>query len=497
MAIKQREMETRKKLLENPVKLKEIHRLLRNDTDLDGKSKRGGKDKKTLKKKKKDKKSKKSSKNEANDLDDILAKKYRKIRKETMDDQDDGNLDIDKFLALKYHQLSNELDKMSGKSKKKQSKDNTEKNERVRDRQPYDERDRGTAYRDRDRNTKMDKKSRNYVDNNRYQRNHSRSPDHNRRDRKYSPMKRNHRSTSVSASQGNSHIRQRDERFDRERNPRSPSHDRVGRNRRHQSQDRNDGNRRPPSKERDRRNRRQLSQDRDRQARRSRSENEKGRRRRSPSKDRVRRSRSRSQSRNTRAKYEDSTTRRKSRSKSRHDEKIEQSTRITAEAAKSTRSSSSSSTSTSSSSSSSDASVNQEHPKMIYGLVSADGKKIEIKNKYQPIEKKGSDTTTTKKMNQAKPKRVTLTEEEKERKLMEMQENAKLRVIECQQIMERNKKEKLAEEAQLSQTFDKDYVNKEMRKAIANQFSVESRIKSNINHIQRSGRTMEANFAKR
>lgn len=133
---------------------------------------------------------------------------------------------------------------------------------------------------------------------------------------------------------------------------------------------------------------------------------------------------------------------------------------------------------------------------MVYGLVSADGKKIEIKNKYQPVERKESDKAT-KKMIQAKPKRVALTEEEKERKLMEMQDNARMRVIECQQIMERNKKDKQAEEAQLSQTFDKDYVNKEMRKALANQFSVESRIKSNINNIQRSGRTMEANFAKR
>lgn len=133
---------------------------------------------------------------------------------------------------------------------------------------------------------------------------------------------------------------------------------------------------------------------------------------------------------------------------------------------------------------------------MMYGLVSADGKKIEIKNKYQPTERKDSEKVT-KKTIQAKPKRVALTEEEKEQKLLEMQENAKIRVIECQQIMERNKKEKMAEEDQLSQTFDKDYVNKEMRKAIANQFTVESRIKSNINNIQRSGRNMETNFARR
>lgn len=133
---------------------------------------------------------------------------------------------------------------------------------------------------------------------------------------------------------------------------------------------------------------------------------------------------------------------------------------------------------------------------MVYGLVSADGKKIEIKNKYQPTEKRESEKVT-KKVVPAKPIRMALTEEEKKQKLMEMQEDARMRVIECQQIMERNKKEKMAEETQLSQTFDKEYVNKEMRKAIANQFTVESRIKSNLNNIQRSGRTMEANFAKR
>lgn len=135
---------------------------------------------------------------------------------------------------------------------------------------------------------------------------------------------------------------------------------------------------------------------------------------------------------------------------------------------------------------------------MVYGLVSADGKKIEIKNKHQPIDRKENEKVTKTMVNQQpKTKRVPLTEEEKERKLMEMQENAKMRVVECQEKMERNRKEKLAEEAQVSQTFDKDYVNKEMRKAIANQFSVENRIKSNMNNIQRSGRTMEANFAKR
>lgn len=49
MAIKQKEIESRQKILENPVKLKELHRLLKNDKSI--KEKKG---------KKKDKKEKKS-----------------------------------------------------------------------------------------------------------------------------------------------------------------------------------------------------------------------------------------------------------------------------------------------------------------------------------------------------------------------------------------------------------------------------------------------------
>lgn len=51
-------------------------------------------------------------------------------------------------------------------------------------------------------------------------------------------------------------------------------------------------------------------------------------------------------------------------------------------------------------------------------------------------------------------------------------------------------------EAQNSKTYNKDFIRKQLI-AATEMGTVASRIKANINNIQRSGRAMDRNFAKR
>uniref|UniRef100_A0A0K8UXR2 Pre-mRNA-splicing factor CWC25 n=1 Tax=Bactrocera latifrons TaxID=174628 RepID=A0A0K8UXR2_BACLA len=125
MLIKQREMESRKKLLENPVKLKELHRILKTD-ELLKKSKKVKKSKKSKKSKKKHKKRSKYSSDDnssdaasgsdtAKDLDKELAKRYRKLNKE----EDFSGLNLSKLLDAKFETITKELDKAAGSKRKK------------------------------------------------------------------------------------------------------------------------------------------------------------------------------------------------------------------------------------------------------------------------------------------------------------------------------------------------------------------------------------------
>lgn len=45
--------------------------------------------------------------------------------------------------------------------------------------------------------------------------------------------------------------------------------------------------------------------------------------------------------------------------------------------------------------------------------------------------------------------------------------------------------------------FDRNYIHKEMHKALTNQDSVEARLKSNKNNIQRMSSSMSSHFAKK
>lgn len=118
--------------------------------------------------------------------------------------------------------------------------------------------------------------------------------------------------------------------------------------------------------------------------------------------------------------------------------------------------------------------------------------------------------------------RVKLSDEEKERRRQEMLQNASWRDKEREENVKRYRKEEDREKQQLHENFDEDFARytqlfvlyvfkldvtafsnfplfscrKQFSKA-ANQTSVEGRIKSKLNTIQRSKMSMDQNFARR
>ncbi|BFF94827.1 pre-mRNA-splicing factor CWC25 homolog [Drosophila madeirensis] len=120
MLIKQREMESRRKLLENPVKLKEIHRILKTEQDLKAaKEKKSKKSKKSKKKKHSKRSSDESSSSESDeDLDRKLARQVSKLK----GDAGNEDLKLDKLLDAKYRTISKQLDMATKRKKSKKSK---------------------------------------------------------------------------------------------------------------------------------------------------------------------------------------------------------------------------------------------------------------------------------------------------------------------------------------------------------------------------------------
>lgn len=127
MLIKQREMESRRKLLENPVKLKEIHRILKTEQDLKfAKEKQKSKSKKSKKKKRKSKNSSdgdssSESSNSDADLDQMLARQVSKLK----GDPHNSELKLEKLLDAKYRTVSKQLDIATKKKGNKKSKRKT------------------------------------------------------------------------------------------------------------------------------------------------------------------------------------------------------------------------------------------------------------------------------------------------------------------------------------------------------------------------------------
>ncbi|XP_015607740.1 pre-mRNA-splicing factor CWC25 homolog [Cephus cinctus] len=133
-----------------------------------------------------------------------------------------------------------------------------------------------------------------------------------------------------------------------------------------------------------------------------------------------------------------------------------------------------------------------------YGLVRADGSKLSPSTKSSKSARRDSSTDKKKPRKEEQrwvpPKRQKLTEEEKERRRQEMMANASWRDKEREWNVKRYREEDKKE--QTDKSYNKDFIRKQLAVA-ADVGTVESRIRSNINNIQRSGRAMDTNFAKR
>lgn len=127
----------------------------------------------------------------------------------------------------------------------------------------------------------------------------------------------------------------------------------------------------------------------------------------------------------------------------------------------------------------------------------ADGSKLSFSGKsaVDNIHKaeKGIEKTSELKVVE-KRKLSKLTEEEKERRRKEMMENATWRDEERTKNVKHYRDKDAKETA--SQDYDPDFVHKQLLKSAASS-TVESRIKANINSIQRSKGDMNSHFSRR
>lgn len=147
-------------------------------------------------------------------------------------------------------------------------------------------------------------------------------------------------------------------------------------------------------------------------------------------------------------------------------------------------------------SNSSDDSDNDRRKKKIsYGLVMPDGSKpVKLNN---PVVQEVKPAASQPKPNPWQRKeRVKLTDEEKERRRREMMDNASWRDREREENVRRYRSEEEREKKQHQEDFDDDFARKQFSKATATA-SVEGRIKSKLNTIQRSKMAMDSNFARR
>lgn len=111
--------------------------------------------------------------------------------------------------------------------------------------------------------------------------------------------------------------------------------------------------------------------------------------------------------------------------------------------------------------------------------------------------RKATDISKTSTQNQAvHPRKQRLTEEEKEQRRKEMLANGAWRERERQSNVARYREAEKRELSRAKREFNDDFMREQLSKAAA-QSSVASRIKSNINNIQRAGGSMDKNFARR
>ncbi|XP_017047377.2 pre-mRNA-splicing factor CWC25 homolog [Drosophila ficusphila] len=385
MLIKQREMESRRKLLENPVKLKEIHRILKTEQDLKASKEKKAKKSKKSKKSKKKKKSKRSSDEESsesgnNDSDDDLDRKLARQVSKLKGDHGNGDLKLDKLLDAKYRTLSKQLSmatkKKSKKSKKKSSDSSNESS---------DEDEKPRRHKSRNLDSRSGNRSRSPQEKNDSSRRNrqSRSPD--QRNRRRSPEERKERRKSRSPDKRKERRRSPEERKERRRS-KSPE---IRQERRRRPEEGNETSRQ-------------------REQRRDRSPEERSR---------HKRSRSRSSKRDDRRRSPERPPLRKERERS-----------------------------------------------------------------PAPSRPAGKSK---------------LSEADREARLREMMDNATWREADRTQAVRKHREAYAREEAQnRERDFDKEFINKEVKKAIANQNSIGDRIRANLNNIQRTAASMDSNFAR-
>ncbi|XP_060518847.1 pre-mRNA-splicing factor CWC25 homolog [Cylas formicarius] len=160
--------------------------------------------------------------------------------------------------------------------------------------------------------------------------------------------------------------------------------------------------------------------------------------------------------------------------------------------------SSRSSSSSSSSNESNDSDDKSKRNMKAFGLVTSRGKKIRLKHEVQ-----GNVKPNTKKKIESSEIKLTipdrnskkLTEKEKERLRREMMVNAEVRDKEREANVKRYKEKDNREEEAVTKKYNKDFIHNALLKT-AKPSSVEDRIKSNVNNIQRSFH-MNENFFKR
>lgn len=105
---------------------------------------------------------------------------------------------------------------------------------------------------------------------------------------------------------------------------------------------------------------------------------------------------------------------------------------------------------------------------------------------------------SVKKKRDSKSSQVNLKEVERAAKLKEMLENAEWREKERSDKVKKYRDSYAKEEEQQNQNRDCDsYFFKEIKKALNNYTSIESRLGANMNNIQRNERVMDSNFARK
>uniref|UniRef100_A0A182NB82 Cir_N domain-containing protein n=1 Tax=Anopheles dirus TaxID=7168 RepID=A0A182NB82_9DIPT len=465
MLIKQKEIESRQKILQNPVKLKELHRLLKGDQSL--RERRASESKKGKKKDKKSKKSKKSHKKKKSkgkrhsgssesgsdsdgsvDLDKLLAEKYKKVAGEHQE-----GVNIDRLLTMKYEKLSKELD-MMGSDGTKKKKQRRERSSSKSDSSDADRRKRDDNRRGRREEIKRDDRERRSKE-------RDRSSNKDRlKDAKKGRAEENARDRTRDRKPSNSvRTRSRSRSAERYRN-KSPK----------RTNNRSPARREQPTKGRHVRDR----------------------------------SRSRSVERRTHAKE---SSKRRSRSQSprrRSPAKSEQNKRP----AKTRRTPSSSS-----SASSSDSDTRQPQRQLDsdeerrarkvrnFGLVTASGEKLDTKAQpdvrlYRREEIRAEQSKQKPSWSKPTERKRPLSEQELEEKRLAMMSNAQWREKERESNVKRYEAEDHREESKQSGDYDKEFLTKQFKRAAASE-TVESRIRSNRNNIQRSNGAMDRNFVKR